>query len=196
MRNVKRNILRARRTGQINIDDPSPQSFHIKDIAEGLSKVCRWTGQIPFYSVAAHSISVSRLIELTGGSVAEQLAGLLHDAPEAYLGDLPSPIKRRCPEYQAIEARFEAVIYKKFGLPEQMLPIVKWADDELLDYERGELFKNGPTEMYGVGADQVARVQCDFINRFNELYEKHFFGGKLDETDLLRPLNGPTEGDL
>src|SRR6266403_91014 len=79
--------------------NPHPVEICLEDIARGLSKICRFTGQIdPFYSVAEHSVEVMHLVpqEL-------KLAALLHDASEAYLSDLSRPFKLGLTEYRQVE---------------------------------------------------------------------------------------------
>lgn len=111
--------------------DPRPDQIDIRDIAHGLSLLCRFSGQCPdFYSVAEHSIYVAnRLPEDL------KLAGLLHDASEAYLADLPRPVKVGLPEYKTIEMNVEAVIAEKFGLPFPTPSRVMTVDRELLKLE-------------------------------------------------------------
>lgn len=76
--------------------DPRPEEFCIEDVAHALSMKCRWTGHTrAFYSVAEHSIRVSWFLRDLGFGSQEQLAGLLHDAGEAFLPDVASPIKDR-----------------------------------------------------------------------------------------------------
>ena len=103
------------RTGKrVSVQDPQPDQFDIKDIGYALSNTCRFNGHSRgFYSVAEHSVAVA--LRLPDNL---RLAGLLHDATEAYLGDIPSPIKQFLPDYQKIEARFEAAIAEKFASPE------------------------------------------------------------------------------
>lgn len=73
---------------------PRPQDVCLEDIAHALSMKCRWTGHVrTFYSVAEHSVRVARLLNDQGFDARVQLAGLLHDATEAYLPDVASPIK-------------------------------------------------------------------------------------------------------
>ena len=91
--------------------NPDPKQITIEDIAHGLSQECRWGAQTKvFYSVAAHSIMVSMVCAET--SMLHALKGLLHDASEAFLRDLPTPLKE-LPElagYKIIEARMMKAI--------------------------------------------------------------------------------------
>ena len=85
------------------------------DIARALSMTCRYTGHVPrFYSVAEHSVLVSdQLDSLWAG---ERLVALLHDAAEAYLHDLPTPIKDVMPGYQEAEEDALVAIAEALGL--------------------------------------------------------------------------------
>lgn len=101
----------------VDILNPKAEDIDIRDIACGLSKQCRYNGQIPyFYSVAEHSIRVSLTLRESGGPA---LAGLLHDASEAYIGDVVRPLKK-IPEFEEvygpIEKRFEDLISEVFGV--------------------------------------------------------------------------------
>lgn len=91
--------------------DPNPDDIDINDIAHSLSLINRFNGhtKIP-YSVAEHSLWVSR--HCKSNSVA--LLGLLHDASEAYLGDIARPLKTY--EYRAAERWLQECILRKFGL--------------------------------------------------------------------------------
>ncbi len=92
--------------------DPQPEEIEIGDIAAGLSKQCRFAGQCPiFYSIAEHSCYVAE-----NCSDKVKLAALLHDASEAYLVDIPKPIKQELPDYQHIERRVQAAIYRRFNI--------------------------------------------------------------------------------
>lgn len=82
-------------TGQyVDTSDPDPDTINPADIAHALSQTCRYGGHCQrFYSVAEHAVFVSKRLERKGFSRAIQLAGLHHDDAEAYLGDIPRPMK-------------------------------------------------------------------------------------------------------
>jgi len=115
--------------------DPDPELICIEDIAHGLSMKCRFNGHCSrFYSVAQHSVLISQLFD----SAQVKLEALLHDAAEAYLCDVPSPLKR-LPEfefYRAAEKRLQSAIMRRFGLPE-FNPFVKAADSWMQVIESG-----------------------------------------------------------
>ncbi len=120
----------------------SPDQIAIEDIATALSNLCRFAGHLPeFYSVAQHSVLTSFLV-----SEEFALEALLHDAQEAYVCDIPSPLKRLLPDYRQIENYVESVIRRKFGLPEAVSDPVKYADLIMLATERQELDIHDGTE--------------------------------------------------
>jgi hypothetical protein len=80
----------------VNPFDPDPNQLDAGDIARALANQCRFGGHSRvFYSVAQHSVILSDLVEQRGGDVEDAFAALMHDATEAYLGDMPHPIKHR-----------------------------------------------------------------------------------------------------
>lgn len=105
--------------------DPRPEDVTIEDIAHALSNVCRWGGRVrEFYSVAQHSAHVAQIVERTHPQHA--LRALLHDAAEAYLGDIATPIKRMIHvgerdgdtrEFQYVEMDLMECIHEALGLP-------------------------------------------------------------------------------
>lgn len=97
--------------------DPKVEDIRILDIAHALSLTCRFGGHCSiFYSVAEHSIILAKILEDEGAEPLTVLAGLLHDAEEAYLPDIPHPIKARMPEAQAIYRTLEKIIDLKFNI--------------------------------------------------------------------------------
>lgn len=116
--------------------DPDPAHFTLNAIAQGLSNTCRFSGQCNrFYSVAEHSVHVSRLVPPEFA-----VHALLHDAAEAFMSDLPTPLKHMLPDYKEIERDVETVLFRKFGLSETMPDEVKCADRVMLEVERRKLF--------------------------------------------------------
>lgn len=119
--------------------DPRADEVDIQDIAHALSNLCRFTGHCAwFYSVAQHSVLVSRACD-----PADALAGLLHDAAEAYVADLPRPIKRQpgMEAYRDAEALVHGAIGERFGVAVLMPPSVVAADEAVLATEGRDLMK-------------------------------------------------------
>lgn len=163
--------------------NPDPASIEIEDIATALSRICRFTGHTrEFYSVAQHSVYVSYFVPQD-----HALAGLLHDAAEAYIGDCSTPLKRMLPDYKAIEHRVERAICARFGLVYPLDQCVKAADLRMLLTERRDLmpqplpdnvqtdviawadFGGIPplaTRIRGLHSDDARQV---FLDRFHEL---------------------------
>lgn len=115
--------------------DPRPDEIDLEDIAHALSNLCRFSGHVrTFYSVAEHSVWVSSLVDPEYAKW-----GLLHDATEAYLVDLPRPLKRHGLMgrlYRETEDRLMEVIAARFDLPWPMPAEVKKADSVMLATER------------------------------------------------------------
>lgn len=117
---------------------PEAYEFDIEEIAHALSNICRYTGHVnKFYSVAEHSVLVSRIVEPRFA-----LVGLLHDAGEAYLGDVSSPLKALLPEYKKIEQSVESAIANYFELPFPFPAEIKDADRQMYWQERQEVANN------------------------------------------------------
>lgn len=126
------------------IEDPCTDKISLAEVAHALSHICRFGGHTRrFYSVAAHSVFVSRLAEALDPTAA--FAGLMHDAPEAYIGDLVSPIKRQVPAFRALEKKWAIAVGNAFGVDLVELPeAVKLADTVALIFEREALLPPSP----------------------------------------------------
>ena len=124
---------------RVNPLDAAPEDIDPADIARALAHICRFGGHSKaFYSVAQHSAIVCDLLEERGATPDELMAALLHDASEAYLGDLPHPIKHRSElgaAFKAAEKQLEAVIVERFSLPD-VAARIKPLDRALLATER------------------------------------------------------------
>lgn len=118
--------------------DPRPEEVDLVAIIHALSHQCRWSGHTKtFYSVLEHSIHVAKLVEQWGGNEKEILTALLHDASEAYVVDVPRPVKRdrMMDGYVDAEKKIQAVIAEHFRLPYPYPELVNLADTEILGYE-------------------------------------------------------------
>lgn len=121
-----------------NVRAPRADQIHLADIAHHLSQVCRFGGATrEFYSVAEHCVYVSRLVRPELAALA-----LVHDAQEAYLGDVIKPLKNCLPDYQALEHVWEAAIAERFGFDSLKHPEVKTADVAAVQAERRDLLPN------------------------------------------------------
>jgi hypothetical protein len=132
---------------------PDPADVHVRDIAHALSLQCRFNGQCAaFYSVAEHSVRVARALpaELA-------LWGLLHDAAEAYLGDMPRPVKAQMPYFSEAEDRLLRVIVESFGLSWPMPEEVSHFDTVLLATEARDVF-GAPTDGWGLKVEPLAET--------------------------------------
>jgi uncharacterized protein len=181
--------------------DPRPEQIDPLDIAHGLSMICRFTGHVrDFYSVAQHSCLVAEIVsDLWRAGPSDrpcpelvQLAALLHDAPEAYIGDVSTPLKRamrgegQLSEYDAIEARIESAIMQRFlwagaDPNESVRSLIKRADTIALATEHAALFTGPTPRPWGLELPQPwpykiepwapAMAQAQFLKAFT------FFGG-------------------
>jgi hypothetical protein len=152
---------------------PTPDEVHVEDIAHSLSLLCRFNGHcLRFYSVAEHSVRVSRI--LPPGLA---LWGLLHDAGEAYLTDLPRPVKKSFPEFSALEDRVLRQVASRFSLSWPMPKEVKDADNRLLATEARDLMAPWPEDwrlgvpplpdpILPVGAEAAEKL---FLDEFRKL---------------------------
>jgi uncharacterized protein len=123
----------------VNPFDPDQSQLDAGDIARALANVCRFGGHArSFYSVAQHSVIVSELVEQRGGDAEDVFAALMHDATEAYLGDMPHPLKHRSPlgaAFREAEAHLEQALRERFRIKADV-PEIKRADRSLLATER------------------------------------------------------------
>lgn len=162
-----------------DLANPADSRIDIVQIALALSKLCRYTGHTrSHYSVAQHSVIVSH-------AVPPHLAmqGLLHDAAEAFTGDISAPVKRLVPEFKALERRIEESIFPRLGIPVDLAPEVKEADILVRRTELRDLLtwpvvdehddwrdvRTGPVLSYRIAAlpdDKAAQL---FMDRYYQL---------------------------
>lgn len=119
---------------------PLTEDVDPADIAHALSLICRYGGHTKvFYSVAEHCVLMSYAV-----SPASALWALLHDATEAYVGDMVRPLKQMIPAYRDVEDRLSNVIADRFGISRTCPDEVKQADLRILHDERDALMGDPP----------------------------------------------------
>ncbi len=178
---------------RLDLLDPSPLDIEIEDIAHGLARVARWNGQTVGehpYSVAEHSLLVEHLVGIykPSASPADRLTALLHDAPEYVIGDMISPFKAAIGlDYKAFEAKLEAAVHIRFGLPpvprDVLKKLVKRADracawfeaTQLAGFTDAEASRHFPRPRFKGASDvrldprPTSVVQQAFLERFARL---------------------------
>lgn len=151
---------------------PDPDQICIEDIAHALALTCRFGGHCRrFYSVAQHSVIVSELCP-----AGFELEGLLHDAAEAYVGDLPAPIKCGLSDYRNMERRIERAIAERFSIPWPTREPVKKVDMRMLATEAQQLMGFPPEPWDLCGADPYDLLE---ISTWDD--PKHTFLARFDE---------------
>jgi len=154
--------------------EPREEEILLEDIGHALSHLCRFVGHTrSFYSVAQHSVLVSKLVP-----PADALWALLHDASEAYLNDIARPLKHTSllADYRAAETKLQALIYRRFGLKGEEPESVKLADQKALHAEIRDLVING-NPLHVAAAEGVPIIYAQkpefarhiFLERFRAL---------------------------
>ena len=137
---------------RLDLDNPRPEDIRIGDVAGGLSKVCRFGAQaLEYYSVAQHALLVQRLV-VEAGHPELALVALHHDSHEAYLCDIPKPLKEKISNATKVYERtcdaLDHAIAEAFGIerPEKDSPeqkTIKDADNQALLIEAARLLPDG-----------------------------------------------------
>ena len=169
----------------IDLADPQPEDIHLEDIAHNLSRICRFTGSTSrFYSVAEHSLHVMMYMQRRYYYTYENILWcLLHDASEAYLGDVSTPLKNLLGEsYKVLEANMTSVIARKFGLREQNIPIcVKNADYSVFKFEVAHLmpeYEAAKQEYYGFPSEKREWNNKDYF--LNRIVEEDYYNSVVE----------------
>ena len=164
--------------GTFDILNPRAEDVRIEDIAHALSQQCRFTGHTKtFYSVAQHSVLASTLV-----AAPDELWALLHDASEAYMGDMNRPLKH-APEmsrFRTAEKAAMAAITARFGLDPKEPAAVKAIDRRLVVSEARDLLPHSHSEGWESFQDitplpmaiepwSPLRAEMMFLERFEEL---------------------------
>lgn len=158
---------------EINVLDPQPEQIQIIDIAHALSQGSRYGGHcLRFYSVAEHCCLMFDKIP--------RLDVLLHDASEAYLVDVPRPVKRQLPQYLDLEEKLMVAIAKRFAFQYPFKDDVKRLDNAMLTDEREQNMAPyiGDKDIWGKMPERAGvtlqfwspqQAELEFLRRFNSL---------------------------
>jgi hypothetical protein len=150
---TKNLILKKKTIADLSIED-----IYIEDIAYALSNITRFCGQLPFYSVAKHSIEVAKLLPKQ-----LRLAGLLHDASEAYIGDVITPVKINLPDYKILEKQIMTIIDEKYNVCTEH-PLVKIADKLCFEAEEKKLVNLSRKSVFRT--ENQVEVYKEFLEKF------------------------------
>lgn len=154
---------------------PTAAMIHPADIAHSLAHLCRFNGHThEHYSVAQHCYIASTLVPKE-----DALAALLHDAPEAYIGDMTRPLKQVMPAFKALEASIWAAICARFDLATELPTSVQHIDMVMLGIERRDLMPAHPDEWECLGGIELPaahirpwsaiEARTHYFNRLMEL---------------------------
>lgn len=176
--------------------DPHPDTIKIEDISKALSNECRFGGQSRFhYSVAHHSLLACGLAPKH-----LKLEALLHDAEEAYIKDIPTPLaaaigRGQVRQYEFVKMKFKKIIREKFKLvwTEENYTIIKEIDRRLAVTERDALFNN-PQPLYEgenlepynhlpIFPESMINIESRFLQMFN-IYRRDNGEEHVDITNI------------
>lgn len=151
--------------------NPESSLFGITDIAHALAHLCRFNGHCEtFYSVAQHSVLVSHLVPAE-----DALAGLMHDAHEAFIGDVSAPLKMMLPDYRQLEAQIQSAVLAAFAISD-IPSTVKHADLVALATEKRDLMPADATWIteatpsdYRIMTLPPVHAKQQFLARYAEL---------------------------
>lgn len=158
---------------RFNPTNPVSNAIVIQDIAQALSMQCRFSGHVNgFYSVAQHSVGVSYLCNSE-----DALWGLLHDAAEAYLVDIPSPLKRseHFASYRDFEIKMQAAVCTRFELENKEPASVKLADQIMLATEARDLMSPLRSDWIQVCDPAPFKIDPLLPHEAKTLFLKRFF---------------------
>lgn len=159
------------------------EDLSIEDIAHALSNQCRFSGHTSeHYSIARHSLAVAQCVDRLGASKKQIMIGLMHDASEAYLLDVPSPLKSR-PEfafYRDAERKLQSTIFEWLGLNPSVEDLAMLARGDFAALKAEAItFMGSPKwanhivgekhALFTIGNNNA--VKGLFIDRFNDLAE-------------------------
>jgi uncharacterized protein len=175
------NTIKVAAGHYVDLVNPDPVTIELKSIAAALSKICRFGGHCPmFYSVAEHCVHAA-MLAVSSGYVGDALkAVILHDAAEAYVGDMVKPLKVTMPEYSMAEGRIEAAIEIAFDVDFcKWREVIKRFDRAMLKAEKIRMWPEDKEHWAGFGEIENVdvkfgfweprRAELEFVNMANAI---------------------------
>lgn len=152
---------------KFSLTDPKPEMITIEDIAAGLAHKGHYSGLTPkYFSIAEHCLVTEFLCatdKKNGSDYELRLIALLHDASEAYIGDIIRPLKDLVPEFRNIENKIHEAIFKYFNLSIDRLSEIKEFDNQSQDLEAYVFYRNG--EHHSIRYLSPERAKNVFVRR-------------------------------
>ncbi len=148
----------------VDLVNPDPETIDIQSIAAALSKICRFGGHCPrFYSVAEHCIHATTMA-ISDGFVGEAIVAVfLHDAAEAYVGDMVKPLKVTMPQYWEAELRIDRAIESKFSIEfKKFEDTIKRYDRIMLKAEKASMWPRCSDEWFGFSEIEERKINFGF----------------------------------
>jgi len=181
---AQRPIIETHSGAGINLLDPNPESLTIEDISYGASNQCRFGGHVKyFYSVAEHSLLCAHLAE--GLDIEKQRSIFLHDAHEAYLGDIPTPIKKMLTGFSEIVDVFDQALIQRFYLVAGFdFPELKEIDHLALSIEAKDLMAYNKSNWYDGGLVE----DTPEVSSFDVLEGQAYYFGQPHQPERAREL--------
>jgi hypothetical protein len=163
--------INTRSNIRFSLFDPKPEQIEITDISHGLAYKAHFGGQTPqYFSIAQHCLLVVDFLPIEWRLYKPEivLAALLHDAAEAYIGDMIKPLKIHLPKFVEVEDKIQSVIFEKFDLKMEYMSQIKKYDKLAQEYEF-EVFYEGNKSLTYFSPDLANDV---FMIKFNELIKQ------------------------
>ncbi len=158
---------------QFYFRNPTPESIDLLDICHSLAMQCRYCGHTKkFYSVAEHSVMMARWMLEEGYSIEVALQALFHDAAEAYISDIPRPVKVTLPSFKELENLLDEAIFAKFNIRYPFDPIIKEADSRILVDERAQMMRQTDNPW---ATDNLKAMEIDLQGWLPEQARREFY---------------------
>lgn len=161
----------------MNVFDPKSEMICIEDIAHALAQQPRFGGHLPrMYSVAQHSVNCSFLAD----SFEDKLTALLHDASEAYICDIPRPIKSGLTNYKEIEHKLMHALSYCFGFEYPLPESIKKIDEQMLNCEWHYLMLKNESWKFNICDESESEKK--FLDMF------HYYNREIKKMNMLRKI--------